>query len=421
MKRNCLLFLAIVMFGALCNPCNAQKSKSGKKNNVSVDLLMQEYKFDEAIEVLEDELEVAEKKKRPTQELEAKLERANSLSAMLSATAKVFYIDSIVVDKKTFLPAIQLSDDCGVVASASSLVSEDLGKDKSLGMIAYQNELQDKIFFSLNKEKGLSGLHVSVRTGDSWGAPKALQGIAEEGAVQDFPYVLSDGVTMYYAQKDAENGLGGYDIYVSRYNPNTDKYLKPENIGMPFNSTANDYLYVIDEVNHIGWFATDRNQPEGKVCIYIFQPSETREVYNRIAVGDDWLRQVAKIHSIKDNMLNKKSLEKARETLKNIEENKKQTAGGSSVRYIIDDQTVYTSLLQFKSDEAQRLAMEWMKAQNKLYTESEKLEKMRQAYHHDKATEADKSRILSQESLVEALSEKVSLLSKNMRKAELSK
>lgn len=56
---------------------------------------------------------------------------------------------------------------------------------------------------------------------------------------------MADGVTIYYAS-DGE-GLGGYDIFVTRYNTNTDTYLVPENVGMPFNSPYNDYMYVIDD------------------------------------------------------------------------------------------------------------------------------------------------------------------------------
>ncbi|MFR3186749.1 MAG: hypothetical protein ACLTOV_01045 [Phocaeicola sp.] len=43
-------------------------------------------------------------------------------------------------------------------------------------------------------------------------------------------------------------------------------------MGMPFNSPYNDYMYALDDFNNLGWFATDRFQPEGKVCIYVFAP-----------------------------------------------------------------------------------------------------------------------------------------------------
>ena len=51
-------------------------------------------------------------------------------------------------------------------------------------------------------------------------------------------------------------------------------------MGFPFNSYANDYMLVIDETCNVGWFASDRYQPEGKVCIYTFIPNESRNPYD---------------------------------------------------------------------------------------------------------------------------------------------
>lgn len=88
----------------------------------------------------------------------------------------------------------------------------------------------------------------------------------------NYPFMMPDGTTFYFAAT-GEESIGGYDIFVTRFDSESGSFLKAENIGMPFNSTANDYMYAIDEFNDIGWFATDRSQPEGKVCIYIFIPS----------------------------------------------------------------------------------------------------------------------------------------------------
>lgn len=62
----------------------------------------------------------------------------------------------------------------------------------------------------------------------------------------NYPYVMPDGVTIYFAAKDYDS-LGGYDLFVSRYNMNNDTYLAPERLNMPFNSMYNDYLMVVDE------------------------------------------------------------------------------------------------------------------------------------------------------------------------------
>ena len=44
----------------------------------------------------------------------------------------------------------------------------------------------------------------------------------------------------------------------------------PDNYGLPYNSTANDYFLAIDERNNLGWLVSDRYQPEDKVCILYF-------------------------------------------------------------------------------------------------------------------------------------------------------
>ena len=36
-------------------------------------------------------------------------------------------------------------------------------------------------------------------------------------------------------------------------------------------------MMVIDEAKQLGWFVSDRYQPEGKVCVYLFIPNDNRE------------------------------------------------------------------------------------------------------------------------------------------------
>ena len=134
---------------------------------------------------------------------------------------------------------------------------------------------------------------------DKWSDGSLLPGSINEAMNADYPYVLTDGITIYYAS-DGPGSMGGYDIFVTRYNTNTDSYLMPENVGMPFNSPYNDYMYVIDEFNDLGWFASDRYQPEGKVCIYVFIPNSSKQVYNYEGMDPDKMISLAQLHSIKD-------------------------------------------------------------------------------------------------------------------------
>jgi hypothetical protein len=149
---------------------------------------------------------------------------------------------------------------------------------------------------------------------DEWGKGNMLPGSINESMNASYPYVLADGITIYYAA-DGPASMGGYDIFVTRYNTNTDTYLTPENVGMPFNSPYNDYMYVIDEFNNLGWFASDRYQPEGKVCVYVFIPASSKQVYNYESMDKNKLIKLAQLHSIRDTWTNESLVADARKRL----------------------------------------------------------------------------------------------------------
>lgn len=88
-------------------------------------------------------------------------------------------------------------------------------------------------------------------------------------SIVGFPFLLSDGIRLLFARKD-HLGLGGYDLYLSRYNWERKSYLEPTLLGMPFNSPANDYLLAYDESQDKSYLVSDRDCPSGKIHIYIF-------------------------------------------------------------------------------------------------------------------------------------------------------
>lgn len=152
---------------------------------------------------------------------------------------------------------------------------------------------------------------------DEWSQGKPLPGSINASGNANYPYVLSDGVTIYYAS-DGDGSMGGYDIFVTRYNTNTDTYLVPENVGMPFNSPYNDYMYVIDEYNNLGWFASDRYQPEDKVCIYVFVPNDSKRTYNYEAMEPEKMIELAQLHSLESTWKDSKIVDDARQRLEAV-------------------------------------------------------------------------------------------------------
>jgi len=222
------------------------------------------------------------------------------MAQMLEATQRVIFIDSMVVGKDEFYAHIPLSSECGQLT-------------QSHGAGQYTNELGDHRLQAL-WHSGDTAAYIAVNDyiGGQWTEPVPAKGIGNDDA--NYPYLMPDGTTLYFAQKGGKS-IGGYDIFVTRYNAENGTFLRPENIGMPFASEANDYLYVIDEPRQLGYFVTDRRQPEGMVCIYVFIPSTSRRIYQSEAYSHEQLRSLASINRIADTWGDGSEREKALQRL----------------------------------------------------------------------------------------------------------
>ena len=380
-------------------------------------LLFDSYRFEEAGQKLEEEIETARKKNHSTEELEALAEKAIIGDNMLQATEKVIFIDSFVVDKDKFLNTYRLHPSCGTLAAYRQVFPNDSKASAALkATTVYLNEFQDNIIYSYPDKEGNDKLTVRNKVGDNWSTPQQLEELADSGDCQGYPYMLADGTTLYYASK-GKGSLGGYDIYVTRYNTDTKKYLKPENIGMPFNSPANDYLYAIDEVNRLGWFVTDRRQPEGKVCVYVFIPTESREVYAIDENNEEKVRNLARLTAIKATQTDRNAVAEATKRLKEsllTAKNTPQDTGNYT--FIVASGTVYHDMSQFKSAKARQLAANLAKMESQRNGLLADLESNRHKYA--KGQKELKATILKQEQNVEQMDTAISKLENDVRKEE---
>ena len=323
---------------------------------------------------------IAQKRKAPVRKkvvpVVVELSREEQLfKDMLEATQQIMFIDSVVVDKQNFLESYRLNAEAGTVTGYNSFFRSE---DQPYSTV-YVNQLGNKCWFAQNGR-----LYTADLLGNTWSEPAPLEGLGQYQRT-NYPFMMSDGTTLYFAAISDE-GLGGLDIYVSRYDSETGKYLLAENIGLPFNSSANDYMYAIDEMNGIGYFATDRRQPEGKVCIYTFIPNQKRVTYSTEELDKAAIRSRAKIERIADTWgdgeLRTETLDRLNNAGRRPKEEKKKQP---EFTFIINDDIVYNSLSDFQdADNSKRIAnlMKMRKSYDELGTN---LEKMRDYY----ATKAD--------------------------------
>lgn len=373
------------------------------------------YRFEEAIECYEEYITALTKRKRPTMEAEKLLEKSKANFRMLKGVEEVCIIDSVVMDKERFLEAYKVSPESGKLF----MYKDFFDKPEEAEATVYETELSNKIYYGERQPDGkLSILSRSKMEGE-WGKGTLLPGGINDSINASYPYVLPDGITIYYAA-DGEQSIGGYDIFVTRYNTNTNTYLTPENVGMPFNSPSNDYMFVIDEFNNLGWFASDRCQPEGKVCVYVFIPNSSKRVYNYEAMDPEKAIRLARIHSLKDTWTDRDAVVAAKRRLQAALNEKPETKKNHEFEFVIDDRNTYYQQSDFKSPQAKALFGKYLQLEKTVRGQRNKLEEQRLRYAGAKESDRKKMApaILDLEKRVQLLSDELAKTAVEARNAE---
>ncbi len=283
-----------------------------------------------------------------------------ALSNMLQRVEKIEILDSLSVDSATFFNAYRHSRQAGRILPPEAVSRIGAGINASELSTAYMPENNSEILWAAADDNGSFSIYsAGILDDGTLDHPERIDLGGEEGANAAFPFLMPDGVTMYYAY-DGEGSIGGYDIFMTRRNDDG-SYYQGQNIGMPYNSTSNDYLLAIDETSGLGWWATDRNSPEGKVTVYIFSPSQMRV---NVEPDNENLHALA--------LLTDMSLTQNPETDYSAvlesrlpDNSSNQTPDNSASRFALDmgNGKIYTSLSDFHSEQARSAMLEYLVAE----------------------------------------------------------
>lgn len=373
------------------------------------------YRFDEAVTAFEEYIDAQKKRKQPIDDALTLLEKSKVNARMIKGVENVCVIDSFIVNKTDFLKAYKLSEESGKIYTYNAFFNTQEDHEGTV----YETELGNKVYYSdTGSDRSLSIFSMNKMLNE-WSKGVELQGNINVDGDANYPFVLTDGITIYYAS-DNEHSMGGYDIFVTRYNSGTDSYLTPENVGMPFNSPYNDYMYVIDEYNNLGWFATDRYQTGDQVCIYVFVPNASRQAYNYEAMNPQKIRSLAKLESIEDTWRDEAVVEQAKKRLDAIMNQQVKERRVVEFAFVINDQDTYYQLSDFRSARAKDLFTQFRQMEKDCKTQNDKLTIQREAYSN--ADKAGKERmtpaILDLEKRIREMEAQLDTLCINIRNEE---
>lgn len=332
------------------------------------------------------------------------LEHVKELLRMMKNTEQVIVVDSIIVDKKDFLSAYRAGKDVGFLAISDVNRGRSANSVRTVQMPDSMEAVDEMYHTLFVTELGTDQYHSGIVTvdsvelykifhakkdGDDWGHPQQIAGFETMGN-DAYPFMSADGTTFYFAS-DGDGSIGGYDIFVTSYDNETGRFLRPSNVGMPFNSEANDYMMVINEIANLGWFATDRGMLQGKVCIYVFIPNEVKRTYNY--EQEDYERMVclSGLTDISATQHDDEALRKARQQLTMLMYEQNTALPKHSFSFVIDDFTDYNSLADFKNKDAREMFSKWQKRTAKYNEDLNLLENRRLRYASENAASKQRS------------------------------
>lgn len=356
-------------------PLQAAEARSvAQASQMLAEIAIDDYRVDDASEHLDSWERIVKKSKKSLPESFDEMSAGLiTLRNMLERVEKIEILDSLTVDSADFFRYYRLSRAAGSLLPASEMFRNSGASGDG---VVFMPENRSEMMWAQTGESGKKEIFTAGILDDGTiEHPSPSGDILGEGGDAAYPFIMPDGMTVYFAN-NGDKSLGGYDIFMTRRNDDG-SFFEPQNIGMPYNSPYDDYMLAIDETSGLGWWATDRNQIPGKVTIYIYLPSETRV---NCEPDDPDLTARAKITSIA--LTQREGVDYKALLEKKLPEATEENTVSANPRFELDmgNGRLYTSLDNFKNPEARRAMIEVMAAKVELRKNSETLDALREKF-----------------------------------------
>lgn len=134
----------------------------------------------------------------------------------------------------------------------------------------YIPENASAIYYSAKDEDRIRNVYKTELQKEIWSAPKLLNEGLTSSSDEIFPMLSEDGRSLYFASRGLY-GVGGYDIYVSQWDEELKDWGVPVNLGFPYSSPYDDFLFMNTPDGKYSIFASNRETTPDSVFVYVME------------------------------------------------------------------------------------------------------------------------------------------------------
>lgn len=229
------------------------------------DSLVREYSFEEAASLYEAALRMAPDS-LSRQQIEDALLQAQNGRNMLDYGSRPSVVARQRLSVKDFFLYYPVAD--GSWRPVPNQLDTLAGNPLVHGM--YIPDGIRELYYSSADADGIHNIYRTELRDTVWTVPELINENLTSSSDEIFPVLSPDGNSLYFASKGLY-GMGGYDLYVSRWNRESHDWETPVNLGFPYSSPADDFLFMNTPDGKYSLFASNRECSRDSVWVYVLE------------------------------------------------------------------------------------------------------------------------------------------------------
>jgi len=245
------------------------------------------YRFKDAINAYNQFLQGTPRSLQKKYDAARQIEMCYNGISLLSTVSDLYVLEKYHVGYRNFYRSYKASDLGGRFLALPAGLKSKVDVKKEENQIIFFSEKAKALYYSSYGPKELTGkdiYRVFKNADGSWGNPEKLPNTINTEYDEDYPFMLADGVTLFFSSK-GHNSMGGYDIFRTVLDTVTKSWSKPENLDFAINTPFDDILFIPNPDMSSAYFASNRVSDVGMINVYKVH-LEARAEKDMTALGD---------------------------------------------------------------------------------------------------------------------------------------